>query len=512
MKRIEVEDFAGIRKAEIDGPFRAVGVTGRNNQGKSSLLHAISWLLTGKGSRGRRVGDIVRLGSKRAAVTMYTDEGDEFRVERTDGGSFQGFMNGRKVRASLWAATVAAALGSNPTALLLSTREDGRSLLTPADWMGLVDSTIGPAYESDDPLAPILIETMDQEVPGWRDSTTVAVAEVLSERLQEAKLEWKRAGDHQIRVSNARMTLEQSVYGGRTEDIVNGRLHGLRGEILIGQDALEVRVGEVAAERSREMLEFLDTGRLARTLIKKSLEACPWCRSKFTRDWGEEQVRRVCEIALDHEDMEKDTEWAIEKRKTVEKHKEVLVKLLAARDLVYSPADPSLGTEDDLDEKEARVDRLTRLIDYFGPGGRFGMGSRGALGSIYEGANKWLHSRGMQGSVEANAPTKSRTELSMGDLDSTRLSASEAWRLETCFRLQFATHVGAPVACVDNMEILEPQTRPLFMSDFIAMAKDGASMWFAWTTQSFSIDETQCVPEGCRILVASNGEFTEVGK
>jgi len=83
LKRLYIENFLAHERTEINfAPFGITAFIGENGAGKSSILEAISYALTGTSYKGKAI-DLVKWGRNEAKVILdILKDGNEYRIER----------------------------------------------------------------------------------------------------------------------------------------------------------------------------------------------------------------------------------------------------------------------------------------------------------------------------------------------------------------------------------------------------------------------------------------------
>ncbi|MEA4965406.1 MAG: AAA family ATPase [Oscillospiraceae bacterium] len=117
LRRLTLENFKGIRSLSLDFPTRCCSIYGDNATGKTTIMDAYLWLLTGKDSRGNAAFDIkpldaggnVRDRSARSSVEAWIDTGENtynlrreyYELWTTKRGSYEASYDGNSTDYSI---------------------------------------------------------------------------------------------------------------------------------------------------------------------------------------------------------------------------------------------------------------------------------------------------------------------------------------------------------------------------------------------------------------------------
>ena len=84
LKRLFIQNFLAHDNTEIEfAPYGITAFIGENGAGKSSILEAISYALTGKSSKGNSARDLVKWGKNEAKVILeLSKDGVDYKIER----------------------------------------------------------------------------------------------------------------------------------------------------------------------------------------------------------------------------------------------------------------------------------------------------------------------------------------------------------------------------------------------------------------------------------------------
>ncbi|OFZ79897.1 MAG: hypothetical protein A2583_06435 [Bdellovibrionales bacterium RIFOXYD1_FULL_53_11] len=88
VKKLSLRDFRNIKSCSLFPSERVNFLVGKNGQGKTSFLEALSFIASLRSFRGARTEDVVRSGEKKAGLSCIAQQGGLDRVEATLGVDF----------------------------------------------------------------------------------------------------------------------------------------------------------------------------------------------------------------------------------------------------------------------------------------------------------------------------------------------------------------------------------------------------------------------------------------